>query len=165
LKVRDLKVRGLDVRGLNSRGLKIRGLGISAKCLTLLLPLALAACASSGDDNQGISFTSDRGVTEQPFPANYRGEILAFMKTYLNNPVGLHDTAMAAPAQRTVGGRLRYVSCLRFAMKEADGSYPEPRERAVVFVDGRLDRVVENAGEPCAGLSYAPFPELAALVR
>ena len=72
---------------------------------------------------------------------------------------------MAEPVQRTVGGRLRYVSCLRFAARDCDGSYREARERAVLYVDGRLDRVVENAGEPCAGATYAPFPELEKLTR
>ena len=87
------------------------------------------------------------------------------MKTYLNNPVGVRDAAMAEPVQRTVGGRLRYVSCLRFAARDSAGSYREPRERAVLFVDGRLDRVIENAGEPCAGAVYAPFPELEKMAR
>ena len=87
------------------------------------------------------------------------------MRTYLNNPVGVHDAAMAEPVQRTSGGRLRYVSCLRFTARESDGSYREPRERAIVYVDGRLDRVVENASEPCAGAVYAPFPELEKMTR
>ena len=43
--------------------------------------------------------------------------------------------------------------------------YREPRERAVLFVDGRLDRVIENASEPCAGAAYAPFPELEKMIR
>jgi hypothetical protein len=91
--------------------------------------------------------------------------LLAFMKTYLNNPVGVHDAAMAEPVQRTVGGRLRYVSCLRFTPRESDGSYHEVRERAVLYVDGRLDRLVENASEPCAGVVYAPFPALEKMTR
>jgi hypothetical protein len=141
-------------------------LGKSAKrAAILLLPIALVACAGSSDDSRSISYTDDRGVANQPFPNNYRAEVLAFMKTYLNNPVGVHDAAMAEPAQRTVGGRLRYVSCLRFAPRESDGSYREVRERAVLYVDGRLDRVVENASEICAGAVYAPFPELAKLTR
>ena len=130
----------------------------------MLLPIALAACASS-DESKSITFTDDRGVANQPFPSNYRAEILAFMKTYLNNPVGVRDAAMADPVQRTIGGRLRYVSCLRFAARESDGSYREPRERAVLFVDSRLDRVIENASEPCAGLAYAPFPDLEKMTR
>jgi hypothetical protein len=131
----------------------------------LLLPIALAACAGASDEARGISYTADRGVSNQPFPTNYRAELLAFMKTYLNNPVGVHDAVMAEPVQRTVGGRLRYVSCLRFTPRESDDSYREPRERAIMYVDGRLDRVAENAGDACAGVAYAPFPELEKMTR
>ncbi len=138
-------------------------MGISAKrAAILLLPIALAACAGS-DDGRSISYTD--GTSNQPFPANYRAELLAFMKTYLNNPVGVHGAAMAEPVQRTVGRRLRYVSCLRFIPRESDGSYGDVRERAVLYVDGRLDRLVENATEICAGAVYASFPELEKMTR
>jgi hypothetical protein len=129
-----------------------------------MLPIALAACASS-DDGGSISFTNDRGVANQPFPDNYRAELLAFMRTYLNNPVGVHEAAMAEPVQRTVGGRLRYVSCLRFIPRETDGSYRNSRERAILYVNGRLDRVVENASDICAGAVYAPFPDMEKMTR
>ena len=140
-------------------------LAISARhAAILLLPVALAACAG-GDEGKSITYTDDRGVASQPYPANYRAEILAFMKTWLNNPVGVRDAAMAEPVQRTIGGRLRYVSCLRFTTRDSGGSYRESHERAVLYVDGRLDRVIENASEPCAGAVYAPFPELEKLTR
>jgi len=73
--------------------------------------------------------------------------------------------AMAEPMQRTMGGRLRYVSCLRFTPRESDGGYRQLRERAVLYVNGRLDRVVEDASDVCAGAVYAPFPELGKLTR
>jgi hypothetical protein len=130
----------------------------------VLLSIALAACAGSGEGGS-VSYTDDRGVANQPFPTNYRAELLAFMKTYLNNPVGVRDAVMAEPVQRTVGGRLRYVSCVRFSPRDTDGSYLEARERAILYVDGRLDRIVEKAGELCAGAAYAPFPELEKLMR
>jgi hypothetical protein len=130
----------------------------------VLLSIALAACAGSGDGGS-VSYTDDRGVANQPFPTNYRAELLAFMKTYLNNPVGVRDAVMAEPVQRTVGGRLRYVSCVRFSPRDTDGSYLEARERAILYVDGRLDRIVEKAAELCAGAAYAPFPELEKLTR
>jgi hypothetical protein len=140
-------------------------LGTSAKIVAiLLLPAALAACAGS-DEGRGISYTDDRGVSNQPFPANFRTEVVSFMRTYLNNPVGVRDAALAEPVQRVVGGRLRYVSCLRFTARDTDGNYREPRERAIQFVDGRLDRIVENASEPCAGAVYGPFPEMEKMVR
>jgi hypothetical protein len=139
--------------------------GTSAKFAAILaLSLALSACAGS-DDGKPITFTDDRGVSDQTFPKNYRAEVLAFMKTSLNNPVGVHDAVVAEPVQRTVGGRLRYVTCLRFAPRESDGSYREPRERAILFVDGRLDRLVENSSEPCAGAVYAAFPEMEKMTR
>ena len=140
-------------------------MGISAKCAAiLLLPIALAACAGS-DDGRSVSFTDDRGIANQPYPDNYRSELLAFMKTYLNDPRGVHDAAMAEPVQRTVAGRLRYVSCVHFTPRESDGSYRELRERAVLYVNGRLDRVVEDASDVCTGAVYAPFPELGKLTR
>jgi hypothetical protein len=140
-------------------------LGKSAKhAAILMLPILLAACAGS-DDSRSMTYTDDRGVANQPYPDNYRAELLAFMKTYLNNPVGVHDAVLAEPVQRTVGGRLRYVACLRFTPRESDGSYRELRERAVLYVNSRLDRLVENASDVCAGAVYAPFPELGKMTR
>jgi hypothetical protein len=140
-------------------------LGTSVKrAAILLLPIMLAACAG-GDDGGNVAFTSDRAGVEQPYPSNYRAESLAFMRTYLNDPVGVHDAAMAEPVQRTVGGRPRYVTCLRFTPRESDGSYREPRERAILYVDGRLDRMVEKASDVCAGAVYAPFPDMQKMTR
>ena len=130
----------------------------------LLLPIVLSACAAS-DEGKSITFTDDRGVSSQPFPKNYRSEVLAFMKTYLNNPVGVRDASMADPVLREIGGRQFYISCLHFTPRESDGSYKATRERAVVYVNGRADRVVDRAGELCAGAVYAPFPELEKMTR
>jgi hypothetical protein len=139
-------------------------LGILKKhAAIVVLPLLLLACA--GSDEKSLTYTDDRGVSDQPFPLNYRLELLAFLKTYLNNPRGVRDAFMAEPQQRVVGGRLRYVSCLRYDAREMDGSYGGGRERAVLYVDGRLDRIIENAGDVCAGVAYAPFPEMEKLTR
>jgi hypothetical protein len=140
-------------------------LGRSVKiAVMVLLPAMLSACAAV-DETKPITFTEDRGVSSQPFPKNYRTEVQSFLRTYLNNPVGVRDAVMAEPVERVIGGRQRYVACVRFSARESDGDYREPRERAILFVDGRLDRIVENAAEPCAGLAYAPFPELEKMTR
>src|SRR4051812_44410225 len=128
-----------------------------------LLPLALAACAGEGPNS--LTYTDDPGPASQPSPANSRPDLLAFMKPYLNNPVGVKEAVLAEPVQRTVGGRLRYVVCLRYNAKDSDGNYRGSRERAVLFVDARLDRIVEDASDPCAGAVYAAFPELERMVR
>jgi hypothetical protein len=140
-------------------------LGILAKRVAILmLPIALAACAGS-DESRPISFMGSGGGGNQPFPSNYRSEELAFMRSYLNNPVGVRDAAMAEPTLHDVNGRSRYVGCLRYTARDADGSYREPRDRAILFVNGRLDRAVENAAELCAGAAFAPFPELEKMTR
>ena len=129
----------------------------------VMLPLMLAACAGEGP--RSMTYTDDRGTANQPYPANYKPELLAFMKTYLNNPVGVKEAVLAEPVQRTVGGRLRYIVCLRYNAKNSDGKYLGQRERAVLYVDARLDRIIDDAGDLCAGAVYAPFPELEQMTR
>jgi hypothetical protein len=129
----------------------------------LLLPLALTSCLDS-EDSRSTSFLEDSNAN-QPFPDNYRAEMLAFMRTYLNNPVGVRDAMMADPVQRTVGGRVRWVTCVRYSDRQLDGTFREPRERAVVFINGRLDRVAQNSGELCAAAAYGPFPDMEKMSR
>ena len=78
----------------------------SPRAAIVLLPLLLTGCLTGGggEDRGSISFTDDRGYANQPYPKNYKGEVLAFMKTYLNNPVGVREALMAEPVQRTVNG-------------------------------------------------------------
>jgi len=141
-------------------------LRISSKLAAIaLLSIPLAGCLTSDDGGGPTTFTDDRGVANQPFPDRYREQIVAFMRTYLNNPVGVREAGIAEPVQRTVGGRLRYVVCLRYSPKETDGNYRPARERGVMFVDGRLDRILDNAAESCAGASYAAFPDLEKMSR
>jgi hypothetical protein len=141
-------------------------LGLSAKRLAILmLPVALASCAGGGDEaGRSFSLFGDKD-RPQTFPDNYRAELLAFMKTYLNNPVGVRDAALGEPVMRDVNGRMRYITCLRYSARESDGSYREPRDRAVLFVNGRLDRMMEKGGELCGGVALAPFPDLEKMTR
>jgi len=123
----------------------------------------LAACQT--DEGGGsMSFSPDSNPN-QPFPSNYKAEMISYLHVYLNNPVGVREAVIAEPVQRTVGGRVRYVSCLRYSERQSDGTYREARDRAVLFVNGRLDRMIQNAGDECAGAVYAPFPELEKMQR
>lgn len=126
----------------------------------------LGGCAfGNADGSDGLAYTADRGVGDQPFPKTYRSELLAFLRTYLNDPTGVHDAMIAEPVQREVGGRQRYVTCLRYSAKDFDGSYGSLKDRAVLYIDGRLDRLIEKPGDICAGANYTPFPELEKLTR
>jgi len=122
-----------------------------------VLALPLGGCLTGG------SSPDERGA--QAMPPNYRAELLAFYKTYLTNPVGVREAALAEPALRKVGGRQRYVACVRYNPRQTDGRLRGLQEQAVLFVDGRLDRVLEEIDDTCAGAAYAPFPELEKLTR
>lgn len=130
----------------------------------LLLAALLAGCAWAGG-NDNLSYTADRGVENQPYPATYRPQLLAFLRTYLNDPRGVREAAIAEPAQRKVGGRLRYVVCMRFNARGTDGVYAGVKERAAMYVDGRLDRMIEEVEDLCTGATYAAFPEMEKLTR
>jgi hypothetical protein len=132
--------------------------------LILALPLALAACFGSDGDRPTLTDSGQAGGP-QPYPDNFRSDTLALMRSYLNNPVGVREASMADPVLREVGGRQFYVSCLHFTPRESDGSYKGMRERAVIFVNGRADRVVDRTTDLCPGAVYAPFPELEKMTR
>jgi len=126
-----------------------------------MLLVGVAGCASNDD----LSYTADRGIENQPYPTNYRPQLLSLLRSYLNDPRGVRDAAIAEPAQKKVAGRLRYVVCLRFNARGADGSYSGIKERAAMYLDTRIDRIIEEAAELCEGAVYAPFPEMEKLTR
>ena len=129
----------------------------------VLLALGAAGCAGSGND--GLSYTADRGIENQPYPSNYKPELLALLRTYLNDPTGVREAGIADPVQKEVAGRRRYVVCVRFSARSGSGRYAGIKERAGMYIDGRLDRIIEEPGDLCAGATYAPFPEMEKLTR
>ena len=68
----------------------------------LVLCLALAGCASGERDYSGPETTLG-GVSVNVFPENYRAEILAYQRSYLNDPTGIRSAGITQPALRKVG--------------------------------------------------------------
>lgn len=131
------------------------------RAAAVLVALGLGACAGPSGN---VSFVESASGA-QPFPTAYRTDLLAFMRTYLNDPVGVRGAVLAEPVQRSVGGNMRYIACVRYAAKDFNGRYTPVQERGVAFVDGRLERVVDNSAELCAGANYQPFPEMEKMTR
>ena len=129
--------------------------------LTLSLALLLAGCNSEWLDARDHA----RAVNTMAPAANYRTDIVAFMHTYLNNPIGVRDAFISEPALRTVEGGQRNTVCLRYTARKSDGQYAPSKDSLVLFREGRLDRVVDNAREACKEAAYQPFPELERMTR
>lgn len=122
--------------------------------------MAIAGC-SSFPEQQPPPIVSEPNV----LPANYRAEILAFLRTYLNDPTRIRSASISEPALRSTGREERYAVCLRFNARKTNGEYEGVRERIVFFLTGKLDAMTEARREQCAGAVYQPFPELEALTR
>jgi hypothetical protein len=129
--------------------------------LTLVLSLALAGCNSDWVHARDEA----RSANTMAPAASYRADIVAFMHTYLNNPVGVRDAYISEPALRTVENAQRNSVCLRYTARKSDGQYAPSRVSLVLFRQGRLDRVVDNAREACKDVAYQPFPELEHMTR
>jgi hypothetical protein len=123
--------------------------------------LLLGACGHGRPDQ-------DRVEQEiNAVPTNYKADILAGMHAYLNDPTGIRDAAVSEPTLRsaTVSQPARYIGCVRFNAKKSGSVYAGMREVAAVFLAGRFDQFVDQPKDLCAGVTYAPFPELEKLTR
>ena len=99
----------------------------SLRCSILILTLALTACATERD------LTQDNRV-----PTNYKADILAFLRTYLNDPTNVRDASASQPTLQHVGAGDRYVVCVRFNARKSDGKYGGVLDTAAIFNGGKL---------------------------
>lgn len=133
------------------------------RLLGLCAAAALAGCLTDQAREGGEA----RGAV---LPENYKAEIIAFMRTYLNDPANVRDAFITEPAMKPIGGRNQYAVCVRYNAKNTDGKYMGSKDAVAVFDRGRFDRMIDQfpkgTANPCAGAAdYKHFPELEALKR
>jgi hypothetical protein len=128
----------------------------------ILMGAALATCSSVEKDYSGPETQGGAGVNI--FPERYRAEILAYQRSFLNDPTGIRSAAISQPTLRKVGSVERYVVCVRFNAKQPAGGYAGLREHMAIFLAGKLDQMGVTR-ELCKDAAYEPFPELERLVR
>jgi hypothetical protein len=123
----------------------------------VILLMLLTGCASGGPGRDDPS--------ANVAPASYKADVLAFLRTYLNDPTNVREAAIGEPQLRAIGLETRWSACLRYNARDTVGKYSGARDRLAVYYRGRFDRLVENAREQCKDAAYAPFPELERLTR
>ena len=131
--------------------------------LVLLLVLALGGCAGL----EGPSAESVRAA--RMFPSDYKGELLAYLRNFLNDPSNVRSAFISPPALTRIQSEERYLSCVRFDARSTTGSYRGSRDHLAVFFGGKLEYFVElrpeARDERCGSAAYEPFPELERLGR
>ena len=134
--------------------------GCGMRWLVLACALMLAGC---NNDWMRARERSEEANTTRP--VNHRADIVAFMRTYLNNPSGVRDAFISEPTLRTLDLMSRYTVCLRYNARNSSGQYAGSKDNLVLFRDGRLDRVIDNPRGLCRDADYQPFRELEQLAR
>jgi hypothetical protein len=143
---------------------------VRIRAVTLLVAVAVAASLGGCATETGLSASElkARWDAENAYPQGYRQDLLAFLRTYLNDPSHVRSASVSQPQLKYIGPGDRYVSCVRFNARNSDGKYLGSKDGAAIYVSGKLDRFLDTAKdvrELCKEVAYVPFPELEKLTR
>ena len=131
-----------------------------------LLGMMLGGCAT--DVGPSEAELKARWDAENVYPQDYKRDLLAFLRTYLNDPGHVRAAQVSQPQRRTLGPGERYIVCVRYRTRKDDGKYGPPRDGAASYVSGKLDRFFDAPTELaslCKDVVLEPFPELEKLSR
>ncbi|MBS0247837.1 MAG: hypothetical protein JSR61_14570 [Proteobacteria bacterium] len=132
--------------------------------LFLLAALLVAGCASD-DVGPSPAELKARWDAQNVLPQNYKSDLVAFMRTYLNDPQHVRNAQASRPTLKALSddNHQRFIVCVRFRERQAAGTYAAAKEGYATFVSGKLDRYVDTPKDVaalCKDASLEPFPEL-----
>jgi hypothetical protein len=129
--------------------------------------LVLSGCARSLEPT--AAELNARWDAQNVYPSDYKTDLLAYMRTYLNDPTGVRGAGVSTPFLKSVGAGDRYVVCVRYNARNTDGKYMGVKTGAASYVSAKLDRFFDapiiEVRELCKEAVFAPFPELERLAR
>ncbi|HWE79693.1 MAG TPA: hypothetical protein VG270_14370 [Pseudolabrys sp.] len=102
------------------------------------------------------------------YPQNFKADLLAFLRTYLNDPTGVRSAGVAQPTLKDYASGQRYIVCLRYNARDNTGVYMGMKTGAAVYVSAKLNDFADQpkqVKELCKEAVYTPFPELEKLTR
>lgn len=129
----------------------------------LMVGAALLAAGCSDDVGPSPAELQARWDAQNVAPQNYKTDLLAFMRTYLNEPVGVRNAQASRPLLKKVGPGDRFIVCVRYRERKSANTYAPPKDGAATFVSGKLDRFLDTPLEVaalCKDVPLEPFPEL-----
>ena len=153
-------------RGKGTKRMRTARMRVVAGLVAAVTTFALAGCATEvGPSTAELKAKWD---AENVFPQAYKQDLLAYLRTYLNDPSHVRAAAVSQPQLKYIGPGDRYVACVRYDARNTDGKYQGSKDGAAVYVAGKLDRffdVPREVRELCKDAAFAPFPELEKLTR
>lgn len=133
--------------------------------LALLAVLVVGGCATEVGPSRGE--LKAQWQAQNIFPQNYKNDLVAFLRTYINDPTHIRAAMVSQPQLKNIGPGDRYVACVRYTAR-VDGKYAGPKDGAATYVSGKLDRFLDarkEVQELCKDAAFAPFPELEKITR
>jgi hypothetical protein len=137
-----------------------------ALLMAVSVAVALGGCAT--ETGPSASELKARWDAQNVFPQGYRQDLLAFLRTYLNDPSHVRSASVSQPQLKYIGPGDRYVACVRYNARNSDGKYVGSKDGAAIYVAGKLDRFLDtpkDVRELCKEAAFVPFPELERLTR
>ena len=103
------------------------------------------------------------------FPQNYKNDLMAFLRTYLNDPTHVRGAAVSQPQRKNVGSG-RTLCRLRALQRAQERRTNMPAQRKAPRFTCRASSTASSTRrrevrEICKDAAYAPFPELETLTR
>lgn len=132
-----------------------------------VLGATLGGC-SSDDVGPSAAELKARWDGQNVYPQNYKNDLLAFMRTYLNDPEHVRNAQASQPVLKSIGEGDRFIVCVRYRERKAGGVYAPPKNGAASFVSAKLDRFFDTPPEIaalCKDVPLEAFPELEKLTR
>jgi hypothetical protein len=129
--------------------------------LLSLIAISLAACYATGSQ----PYDETTNSTANAFPVNYKSDLLAFYRTYLNDPTRVRDAAISEPMLKDIGPTTRYVVCVRYNARKGNGEYAGSKVNVAIYLGGKFNQLGDPKSDACATVAYQPFPELEQLTR
>ncbi len=134
--------------------------------LALVAVLLVGGCAT--DVGPSPAELKAQWDAQNVFPQNYKTDLMAFLRTYLNDPTHIRSAAVSQPQLKNVGPGERYIACVHYNARKENGQYAGTKTGVATYVSGKLDRFFDGPNEVreiCKDAVYAPFPELETLTR
>ena len=123
-----------------------------AGALLLLAAGTLAGCSGFNKNQEPAA------VDPNTFPANYRSQLVTFLRQSLTHRADFRGAMISEPALKPVGESQRYVVCVQFNPRSTI------KTRVAVYLGGQMTQFVDATSEQCANAAFQPFKELDAAV-
>ena len=126
---------------------------IKPSAMLMMLVLLLGGCGESGH-----RMTLGPKPMGSDAPADYKAELLDFMRTFLADPTNVRDAYISELAPRALGTE-HYFVCVRYNAR-LDGKYVGTASKMAIYFDGKVNQFIDATPDQCGNPVYQPFPEL-----